>query len=85
MVKKIKKWYKPKTETGWDRDMGERERRALVYKAFKNEPMPYLSSARAMQALANIHKSSPTGDPVTAEKANKDAEYFFKKHDETGK
>ena len=74
---KKKRWYTHKTTTGWQKDMPLHERRELVYKAHGKD---YLASARAMQALSNV-----TTDNETKLEANKDSEYFFRKHEETGK
>lgn len=75
--KTAKKWYNPQTHTGWEKDMPVRERRELAYKAHGRD---YLAAGRGMQALANV-----TTDQPTKIEAQKDAEYFFRKHDETGK
>lgn len=64
------KWFKPSTHSGWEKGMPATERRRLVLKAHKGEP---LASGRAMQALANV-----TTDKRTRELANADAKYFFR-------
>lgn len=82
MGKRKQKWYHPKVETGWHAESPIHERRALVLKAHKGDN---LAAGRSMQALANIQISSPNGSKFAAEEATKDAEYFFRKHEETGK
>ena len=67
---KSKRWYSPKTEMGWEKDMAPSERRELALEAHEGD---YLSTARALQALANV-----TTDKETKAKAREDAQYFFR-------
>ena len=70
---KDEQWYEPsEVESGWKKDMPEGERRRLVLKAHKGDE---LSSARSMQAKANV-----TTDRETKQKAKADAQYFFRRH-----
>lgn len=55
--------------TGWHKNLSQSERRRATLKAHKGDA---LSSARAMQRLANI-----TNDRQTAIKARQDATYFY--------
>lgn len=75
--KSTNKWYHPKVHTGWDKNMTILGRRRKVIMAHKGN---YLSAGRAMLALSNVTK-----DSATARKSRADANYFFKKHQETGK
>ena len=70
--KKSEKWFNPKVHSGWEKNMPLTERRRKTLKAHKGS---LLSSARAMQALANV-----TRDPATRKAAQVDANYFFKKN-----
>jgi hypothetical protein len=72
MGKKIDKFYNPKVHTGWHKSQSLAYRRNLVLKAHGRD---LLSSARAMQALANV-----TQDKQTAIAARADAQYFFREH-----
>jgi hypothetical protein len=74
--KKVVKWYKPKVHSGWSKDLTPIGRRRKVYKAHKT----YLSTAKSLQALANITKDKPTKTKATA-----DAKYFYRMHKKTGK
>lgn len=68
---RAKRWYSPKgTLRGWSEDMseGERRKRAAIGRSD-------LSSARALQSLANV-----TTDKGTERKARADARYFFARH-----
>lgn len=69
---KSEQWYEPGVETGWKKDMPEGKRRRLVLQAHKGDE---LSSARSMQAKANV-----TTDRETEQKARADAVYFFGEH-----
>jgi hypothetical protein len=70
--RKNEKWFEPKADTGWDKDLPMETRRTLMLKAHGGDP---LASARALLALANV-----TEDKETREDARKDADYFFKIH-----
>jgi len=64
------KFYHPKVEMHWHKDQSAGVRRANALKAHKRNK---LSTARALQALANV-----TTDAKTAKLAKADADYFFK-------
>lgn len=66
------KWFKPKTHSGWQKDMPMAKRRRLVLKAHKND---YLAAGRSMQSLANVSQ-----DKRTSDLAAQDAKYFFREH-----
>lgn len=66
------KWFAPTVTMDWTKDMLLKERRANALLAHGNN---YLSTARALQALANV-----TTDKETKIEARKDAKYFFRKH-----
>lgn len=66
------RWYEPSMETGWNKDLPEDTRRALMLKAHGGD---YLASARALMALRNV-----TTDLPTKIAAQKDADYFYKIH-----
>jgi len=63
------RWYHPKVETGWEKDMPAEERRKLMLDAHGGD---YLAAARALQALANV-----TQDRTTRARAAADARYFY--------
>jgi hypothetical protein len=68
------KWYNPEMEnTGWYKDKPEKERRAMMLRAHGGD---VLSSAQALQALANV-----STDQKTRRRAAGDAAYFYKKYD----
>jgi hypothetical protein len=70
-----KKWYTHDTNTGWHKSQSPDYRRRLALKAHGGD---YLSTARGLQALANVTK-----DKATERAARADAKYFFamnKKH-----
>ena len=71
------KWFKPKVHSGWRKDMPTNTRRAKALKAHKGNA---LSTARSLQALANV-----TMDEQTKGTAQSDANYFFKKHRNSSK
>ncbi len=75
-MKKVVKWYKPKVHSGWSKDLTPRGRRRKSIIAHKN----YLSAARSLQALSSV-----TTDKKTKRLAKQDANYFFRKHKETGR
>lgn len=72
MGKKIKRWYRPVIQSGWEKNMSQETRRAKLLQAHKGDN---LASARAMQSLSNV-----TEDEETAKKARFDALYFFEQH-----
>ena len=74
-MKRTKKWYHPKVHTGWHAESPVGERRALVLKAHKGD---LLASGRSLQSLANVSQ-----EKFVQDEANKDAEYFFRKHEES--
>ena len=76
------KWFNPKGDTGWDMDDSPTTRRRRVLKASKGD---HLTAARKMLALANIHKSSPHGSKKAYQKAQQDANYFFRMNKKYGK
>jgi hypothetical protein len=71
------KWYNPQVHTGWHKSQGTVYRRRLAVHAHKGD---YLATARAMDSLARVTK-----DSQTARLAKADANYFYKKHKETGR
>lgn len=71
--KKVIKWFPEKTvHMGWEKDMSIKERRELALDAHGGD---YLSTARSLQALANV-----TRDKKTRRKAGADAKYFYGMH-----
>ncbi len=64
------KFYHPKVAMHWHKDQSAEVRRANALKAHNGNK---LSTARALQALANV-----TTDAETAKLAKADADYFFK-------
>ena len=68
------RFYHPDVEMDWHKDKSAETRRSHALKAHSGDK---LATARSLQALANV-----TTDKKTAELAKKDADYFFKKHDE---
>lgn len=75
MVRRIKKWFKPKKDLhGWDKDLSTtvRRRRASIGRTD-------LSSAKALQALANVSK-----DAKTRRVAAVDARFFYARHKRLG-
>lgn len=69
---KKERWFAPSVTMNWTKDMPVRERRENALIAHGNN---YLSTARALQALANV-----TTDKDTKFEARKDAKYFFRLH-----
>jgi len=69
---KDEQWFKPKAETGWEKEQPPNIRRARVLRAHKGDE---LSSARSLQALANV-----TTDRETESKARADARHLFRLH-----
>jgi hypothetical protein len=72
MSKTVKKWFKPETHSGWEKQMDTRERRRLVLIAHDGDE---LSAARSLQALANV-----TQDKATKREAALDARFFFRSY-----
>ncbi len=70
--KPVARFYNPKVRTGWHKSQTLAYRRNLVLKAHGRD---LLSSARAMQALANV-----TQDKQTAIAARADAQYFYREY-----
>ncbi len=68
----VTRWFKPKKHSGWRKDMGIEKRRSRALSAHKGNA---LSTARSLQALANVTK-----DTTTKRAARKDALYFYAKH-----
>lgn len=69
---KSQRWYKPKRELGWEKDMPQEQRiRVAISSRPKNwsDNKRILSSARALQALSNV-----STDRETAKKAKADSE-----------
>ena len=66
------KFYHPKVEMHWHKDQSAAVRRANALTAHNGNT---LSTARALQALANV-----TTDAETAKLAKADADYLFFKH-----
>lgn len=71
MAGKVKKerWYSPTRHTGWQKSQTATERRRRSLRAHKGDK---LSTARALQALANV-----TTDKQTKKLARADAAYFY--------
>jgi hypothetical protein len=63
-------WYQSNIDTGWQKDMPEDTRRALMLKAHGGD---LRASAQALIALHNV-----TTDIKTKNEARKDVDYFFK-------
>jgi hypothetical protein len=70
---KSKRWYKPKVKMDWEKGMPMAQRRRNALRAHGGDE---LSTARALQALANV-----TTDNATKVKAKADANYFYKRHE----
>ena len=71
------KWFKPKTRSGWSKDLPPKKRRAIVLRAHHGD---LLSAARSKQALANV-----TRDMATKRAAKADAAYFYRRYRKTKK
>ena len=69
---KSEQFYNPQVKMGWKKSQPAGTRRA---KALRSHGGDTLSTARALQALANV-----TTDSRTAELAGADARYFFRRH-----
>ena len=69
---KRERWYEPGPKMNWEKGMAVSKRRSNALKAHRGSE---LSTARALQALANV-----TTDRATKREAKKDADYFFKLH-----
>ena len=72
-----KRWYKPKTHSGWKKNQSPTTRRSKLLSSTKKSTSMhkrYVSAGRKIQALANVTK-----DKSTESKARVDANYFFKK------
>lgn len=63
------KWFSPSTHMGWHKDMPVQKRRQVALKAHGRNK---LSTARALQALANV-----TQDKATKKAALADAGHFY--------
>ncbi len=74
---KSEQFFHPKVHMGWTKDMAASTRRSKALRAHKGNK---LSTARALQALANV-----TTDRETASKAKADARFFFTKHEKEKK
>lgn len=74
---KAKRWYAPKTEMGWEKDMPTMKRRRLALRAHGGD---YLSTARALMVLANV-----TTDKPTAQRVRADSLYFYREHKKRGR
>ncbi|MGD0905169.1 MAG: hypothetical protein ABR924_19930 [Terracidiphilus sp.] len=66
------KFYHPKVEMHWHKDLPTKTRRTNALRAHKGDE---LATARALQELANV-----TTDIDTAKLAKIDADYFFARH-----
>lgn len=69
---KKNRWFNPSVHTGWSKEKSPVIRRKLALGTHKGD---YLSTGRAMMALANV-----TTDKATARAARQDALYFYAKH-----
>jgi len=67
---KTKKWFKPKTKTGWKKTQKATTRRKHLKKGHASN----VTAGRRAQALANVTK-----DRRTKQLAKSDAQYFFRK------
>ena len=74
---KSQQFYEPKVEMGWHKEQSEGTRRRLALKSHRGNN---LSTARALQALANV-----TVDSSTRARARADSQYFYAQHRKTGK
>jgi len=68
--KKVEKWYSPGKSLSWHKTDSQTKRRKAALAARKNNP---LTTAKALNALANVTK-----DAETARKARADAKYFYR-------
>lgn len=71
------KWFHPKRESGWSKDLSAKSRRSLVYRNTDKQLNPYernLRAERQMLALANVSQ-----DKLTTNLAYLDASYFKKR------
>jgi hypothetical protein len=75
---KSQRFFHPKRHTGWRADMPAERRRSLVKSAHGGN---LLSSARSMQALANVQRRI---NPSVSAKAKSDADYFFRLNRQRG-
>ena len=71
------KWFNPKVNMDWHKDMPMGERRQNALDAHNGDP---LATGRALQALSNV-----TTDPKTKIESLKDAKYFFRQNRLEGK
>lgn len=76
------KWYqkavrKRRTPTGWRKTASQRERVSKMVESHRYKRQPYLSSAKALTALANVTK-----DPETKVKARRDSRLLYQMHKE---
>ncbi len=69
-----KRFYHPKTHTGWEATMPPEKRRRLTLKAHKGDK---LATARGLLALSNVQHRI---NPEVSRKAQVDAQYFFTQH-----
>ena len=67
---KPKKWFKPKTHTGWKKTQSAKVRRRHLKKGRASD----VTAGRRAQASANV-----TTDRRTKKVAKSDAQYFFRK------
>lgn len=78
------KWYHPKRESGWSKNLSEKQRRNIVYRntADKNKSAyeRNLLAESQLLALANVNKGKK-GDKDTRDKALKDAEFFKRRRE----
>jgi hypothetical protein len=66
------RWFRAGDPTGWKKDLPQQDRIDLV---LASRDYDYLSSARALGALANVTK-----DPETKRKARADAKKLYAEH-----
>ena len=67
--KKKERWYQPGSALNWRKDASQMQRRRAALASRKGD---LLTTARALNALANV-----TRDTETETKARADAKYFF--------
>ena len=77
---KKNKWFKPKQESGWHKDLSEKTRWNIIYRNtsddFKGKYERNLLAEQQLNALANVTK-----DKETKRKAESDAEYFKRRRE----
>ena len=79
-MSKKQKWFRPKQESGWHKDLSEKTRRNIIYRNtaddFAGKYERNLLAEQQLNALANVTK-----DKETKQKALKDAEFFKRRRE----